>query len=131
MSKDGMFSNRPYLVNAFYNWIVDNGCTPYLMVNALRDGVKVPEEFVKDGEIVLNVKPEAVRELVLGKRRISFQATFGGVEQELIVPVVAVRAIYAMENGEGMMFGDDESDDDMPPEDNQSAKGAPFLRVVE
>ncbi len=131
MSEQGMFSNKPYLITAFYNWIVDNGCTPYLMVNAQRERVQVPEEFVRNGEIVFNLKPEAVRDLDLGKRTISFRATFGGVEQELIVPVVAVKAIYAMENGEGMMFDTDESEDDMPPEEGGKSKGAPFLRVLD
>ena len=124
-----MFSNKPYLIRAFYDWIVDNGCTPYLVVNTLREGVEVPEEFIQNDQIVLNIKPEAVVDLELGKRLISFSATFGGVEQTLNIPVVSVKAVYAMENGEGMMFDDSEEEDDMPPEVNDDGK--PTLRVLD
>ena len=134
-SKDevSMYSNKPYLVKAFYQWIVDSECTPYLMVDAKRDGVEVPQDYVQNGQIILNIKPESVRHLHLGMRSVRFQATFGGTEYSLHVPMEAVLAVYAMENGEGMMFDAKESSDDYPPEPNDPNGGGnkPHLRIVE
>jgi stringent starvation protein B len=132
----GMFSNRPYLVRAFYEWIVDNGCTPYIVVAVNRDDVKVPMKFVQNDEIVLDINPEAVLELKLGNRRITFNASFGGEEQWLNIPLACLKAIYAKENGQGMMFSDDEDDEDFPPEEGTSsastgAAGASHLRLVD
>ena len=126
-----MYSNKPYLVRAFYDWIVDCDCTPYLMVDAEIEGVEVPEEHIQNGQIVLNLKPEAVRDLELGKRHISFRATFGGNEMHIYVPMHAIRAVYAMENGEGMMFNEEESEDDYPPEPRLQADGKPHLRLLD
>jgi stringent starvation protein B len=89
--------------------MVDNGLTPHIVVDAKRDGVKVPEGHVKDGKIVLNVSPSAARGLLLGNDFVSFEARFGGVSQRLEVPITAVLGIYARENGQGMIFGDDDS----------------------
>jgi stringent starvation protein B len=92
-----------------HEWMLDNGFTPHIVVDAKRDGVKVPEGHVKDGKIVLNVSPSATRALSLGNDSVRFEARFNGVSQLLEVPVAAVLGIYARENGQGMIFGDDDS----------------------
>lgn len=103
-----MTPNRPYLIRAFYDWIVDNDLTPYLLVDAMVDGVQVPSQFVKDGQIVLNIAPHAVAGLDVGLDAISFSARFGGVAYQVYIPCWAVQAIYARENGAGTMFSDEE-----------------------
>lgn len=103
-----MTSNRPYLVRALYEWILDNGMTPHLLVDAAHPRAVVPVQFIKDGKIVLNVSPTAVRALVLGNERVEFDARFGGVPMDVEVPVEAVLGIYARENGRGMLFPDEE-----------------------
>lgn len=97
-----MTSNRPYLIRAIYEWINDNGMTPYLLVNAAHPGVMVPAQAIKDGRIVLNVAARAVTQLSLGDQEIHFLARFGGVSQSVRVPVAAVQAVYAQESGQGM-----------------------------
>ena len=92
-----------------HEWMLDNGFTPHLVVDAKREGVRVPEAHVKDGKIVLNVSPSATRALVLGNDFVSFEARFGGVSQQLVVPVAAVLGIYARETGQGMIFGEDDA----------------------
>ena len=104
-----MTSNRPYLLRALYEWIGDNGMTPYLLVDAGREGVQVPVSAIKDGRVVLNIAARAVAQLELGSREIRFKARFGGVSQSVQVPVPAVLAIYALETGQGMMLPDDDS----------------------
>ena len=99
-----MNSSRPYLVRALYEWIVDNNCTPHILVNAEYAGVKVPAGFAKDGQIVLNVSPNAVRYLQMENAAVSFEGRFGGVPQSLYIPIQALMAIYARENGQGMVF---------------------------
>ena len=99
-----MNSTRPYLIRALYEWIVDNDCTPHLLVTTSVPGVIVPEAFVSDQRIVLNVAPMAVRNLELGAARITFDGRFGGQSRSIDVPVGAVLAIYARENGKGMSF---------------------------
>lgn len=105
-----MTSNRPYLVRAFYDWIVDNNCTPYLVVDATQTGVKVPPQYVQNGQIVLNVNPGAIGNLELGNDAIRFNARFGGNPFAIYVPLKAVLAIYARENGAGTMFSPEEYD---------------------
>lgn len=100
--------SRPYLIRAMYEWINDNRLTPYLMVNAKLPGVQVPEEYVEDGRIILNISPDACRGLHLENDRIVFSAQFGGAPKQIFVPPAAVLAIYAKENGKGMMFNDNE-----------------------
>jgi len=96
-------STRPYLVRAMYDWCVDNNCTPFIVVQV--DGsVRVPQEFVQNGEIVLNVSLGATSSLSLGNDYIEFKARFGGVAREICVPLGRVSAIYARENGQGMTF---------------------------
>lgn len=92
-----------------HEWMLDNGFTPHLVVDAQRDGVRVPEAHVKDGKIVLNVSPTATRALSLGNDFVSFEARFGGVSQQLVIPIAAVLGIYARETGQGMIFGEDDS----------------------
>ena len=92
-----------------HEWMVDNGFTPHLVVDAGRDGVRVPEAHVQDGKIVLNVSPSATRALSLGNDFVTFEARFGGVAQQLVVPLGAVLGIYARETGQGMIFSDDDS----------------------
>lgn len=114
-----MTSNRPYLIRALYEWIGDNGLTPYLMVDAAAPGVRVPPQTVKDGRVVLNIAARAVNRLELANDSISFQARFSGVPMLVIVPVEAVLAVYAMENGQGMLFPAEvaaESDEETPDE---------------
>ncbi len=139
-----MTSSRPYLIRAIYEWVVDNGNTPYLLVDATRQDLDAPMEYAEEGRLVLNVAPQAVQGLSMGNDEISFQARFGGVPRPVAVPVAAVLAIYARENGQGMLFGeaDDEeeaaaegtesgdSPDDDPPQGPGGGDKRPNLRVV-
>lgn len=132
-----MSSNRPYLLRALYEWIGDNDMTPHLLVDATRDGVQVPSQTVKDGRVVLNIAARAVAHLDLGNREVRFKARFGGVSQNVVVPLAAILAIYAQETGQGMMLPEDggmmpeDAGDDAPeppPEDGPKRGG--HLRVV-
>jgi stringent starvation protein B len=96
-------STRPYLIRALYEWCTDNGFTPFVAV-LVDDTVRVPNEYVKDGEIVLNVSFDATSSLKLGNDYIEFKGRFGGVARDILVPVDRVLAIYARENGQGMAF---------------------------
>lgn len=96
-------STKPYLMRALYEWCVDNGYTPYISV-VVDAQTRVPMEYVRDGEIVLNIGPLAANRLKIGNDYVEFAARFGGVARELIVPVSQVAAIYARENGQGMSF---------------------------
>jgi len=104
-------STRPYLIRALYEWCTDNGFTPHIAVRVDRN-VQVPREFVRDGEIVLNVSYDATSGLQMGNDFISFTARFGGKPREIMVPVEQVMAIYARETGQGMAFPAPESDAD-------------------
>lgn len=107
-----MTSHRPYLVRALYEWILDNNCTPYILVNALEQGVEVPQNHVKDGQIVLNISPVAVQGLLVTNEGLEFNGRFGGIPTRVYVPSVAIMGIYAKENGQGMIF---EFGSDTPP----------------
>ena len=96
-------STRPYLIRALYDWCTDNGLTPYIAV-LVDDTVQVPREYVKNGEIVLNISFDATSSLKLGNDFIEFKARFAGTAREIMVPVNRVIAIYARENGQGMAF---------------------------
>ena len=126
-----MRSSRPYLVRALYEWIVDNDCTPHMLVDATRSGVDVPPQFVKNGQIVLNIAPRAVSELVISNEDLRFRGRFAGVAMDVYVPIDAVLGIYARENGQGMLFAD-ENDQGSPPPDGDSPppSNKPQLRVV-
>ncbi len=126
-----MKSSRPYLVRALHEWIVDNGCTPYLLVDATASGVEVPQQYVKDGQIVLNISPAAVGGITMGNDEIGFRGRFGGVAVDVRVPVLAVLGIYARENGQGMVFDSEPSAAPEPPAGGDGARpGRPSLRVV-
>ena len=100
-----MLSSRPYLARALYEWLLDNDHTPYIVVDAEHDGVQVPEQFVQNGQIVLNISPAAVRDLLISNEAITFSARFSGQPMQVIVPSEALIALYARENGVGMVFG--------------------------
>ncbi len=136
-----MTSSRPYLIRAIYDWVVDNALTPYILVDAMLPNVAVPERFVEDGKIILNLAPQAIGGLALGNEAIEFDARFSGVAQHVYVPVRAVKAVYAFENGRGMVFGEDDDDSgdgpinppgggSEPPSGGKPSGGKPNLKVV-
>ena len=102
-----MTPRRPYIFRAFYDWILDNELTPYIVVNTSINGVLVPQEFVKDSQIVLNIAPQSVGQYLATNDQIEFNARFSGVPQHIVVPMAAIEAIYARENGVGMGFEDE------------------------
>ena len=115
---------RPYMVRALYQWIEDNELTPYLMVDATADNVQIPREHVQDGRIVLNIASRATGNMSMGNDYINFSARFGGVSQEIWVPLAAVLGIYAKENSQGMFFDPNEYDDYVPEDDTSSSSSA-------
>jgi stringent starvation protein B len=127
-----MTSNRPYLIRALYEWLVDNDLTPYLLVDATRAAVQVPERYVEEGRIVLNVSPSAVRDLNLGNELIMFEARFGGAAHSISLPPDAVLGVYARENGKGMLFPDEPPSEPPAPEPDTPPprNGKPALKVV-
>jgi len=130
-----MTSSRPYLVRAIYQWITDNGMTPHLLVDVAVNGVQVPAEHVQNGKIILNIAPMAISGLVLGDTEITFSARFSGKSQGLYVPIEAVLAVYAKENGQGMMFSEDDgaisaTDDGDDPDTDPDKPKRPGLHIV-
>ena len=143
-----MTSTRPYLIRAIYDWIADNQHTPHLVVEVKGEQVQVPRQHIEDGVIVLNISPSAVRDLDLGNELITFSARFSGTSYDISVPVDAVQAIYARENGQGIFLGEpgegseqveapEEQNDDAAAEPDEPDKeslrpkrGAPHLTVV-
>jgi len=130
-----MRSRKPYFLRALHEWICDCGMTPYVLVDCTRTGVQVPAEVIKDGQVVLNLSPMAVHNLSLANDWIAFSARFGGQVRQVGFPPTAALAIYAKENGQGLMFGEADDGDDPPPEQPPSdpAKGSgarPRLSVV-
>lgn len=128
-------SRRPYLIRAIHQWTLDNGYTPYLLVAADEPGVVVPRQFVKEGRIALDISAMAVRDLNLESEPIFFSARFGGRAMEVLVPSGAVLAIYARENGEGIVFGEPEASDaaadgSEPSPEPPKPSGRPKLRIV-
>lgn len=115
-----MTPSRPYLIRAVYQWLLDNGLTPHLLVDADLPGVRVPVAHVKDGQIVLNVSPTAVQRLELGNDMIHFEARFGGQPMTVWIPPVAVLGVYARENGRGMVFPE-EADEESAGEPSAAA----------
>ncbi|MBZ9557167.1 MULTISPECIES: ClpXP protease specificity-enhancing factor [unclassified Modicisalibacter] len=128
-----MHSSRPYLARALYEWLLDNDHTPYIVVDAEREGVQVPGQFVQNGQIVLNVAPSAVRELNMANDAITFNARFGGQPMQVIVPCEALIALYARENGVGMVFGHEPvmPGEPAPEEDTTSDEARPSLESVD
>lgn len=126
-----MTPSRPYLVRAIYEWLVDNQATPYLLLDATAQGVRVPLQFVKDGKIVLNIAPHAVKDLFVRNEGVSFSARFNGAAMMVEAPMSAVLAIYARENGQGMFFDANEefeSADDVAGKEEGAA--GPALATV-
>ncbi len=150
-----MQPQRPYLLKAFYDWLLDSELTPHIVVDANYHDVDVPFEFAKDGQIVLNIAPQAVGRFEMTHDYISFTARFGGVPRQVYIPMGAILAVYARENGAGTMFQpeefydnepviteekpktkiqlveDDEKHEDSPDDEPpQPPKGRPSLRIV-
>jgi len=125
-----MNSSRPYLIRAINEWILDNALTPYMLVNAEVGGVDVPRQHVDNGKIVLNINPQAITNLHIANDHVEFSARFSGVAMAVYVPVEAVMAVYARENGKGMVFSEDDGSD-KPPEAPEPTKARkPALKVV-
>ncbi|MGG4606594.1 ClpXP protease specificity-enhancing factor [Providencia sp. Me31A] len=99
-----MSPRRPYLLRAHYEWLLDNDMTPHLVVDVTVPAVNVPMEFARDGQIVLNVAPRAVGNFEITNEEVRFNARFGGIPRQVYVPMAAIIAVYARENGSGMMF---------------------------
>ncbi len=133
-----MTSSRPYLIRALYDWIVDNQCTPYILVNALADGVMVPQDYVNpDGQVVLNISPSAVMDFSMEDSHLAFRARFSGVPTDLFVPCRAIMGIYAKENQQGMIFEPEPEPENPPPKGSSQSKAnknspnnRPSLKVV-
>ena len=117
-----MTSSRPYILRALYEWILENSCTPYILVNAYGPGVQVPQEHVKDGQIILNIAPAAVQGLLIKDEAIEFSGRFAGIPTPVYVPVGSVLGIYARENGQGMVF---EQEKPEPPAPNTPTPTTP------
>lgn len=125
---------RPYLLRAFYDWLLDNQLTPHLVVDINLPGVMVPLEYARDGQIVLNIAPRAVGNLSLGNDEVSFNARFGGVPRQVTVPLAAVLAIYARENGAGTMFEPEpiyEDAGEYNPESEQAGSAETLMSVID
>ena len=125
-----MTSNRPYLIRAFYQWLVDNGLTPYLLVDVNNSDVVVPQQYVEGDRITLNIGPSAVRNLDLGNDYISFNARFSGKPMDVLFPVSSVLGIYAQENGSGMLFPEEEEVEADNEPDETPPRGRPSLKVI-
>jgi stringent starvation protein B len=131
-SPQDMTSNRPYLLRALYEWIMDNSMTPHVLVDAEADGVDVPEHAIQKGKVVLNIASSATENMQMDNEAIAFKARFSGKPYPIYIPMQAVIAIYARENGQGMMFAQDE-DPEPPPVDGSDPEQQPsrsHLRVV-
>ena len=128
---EGMTSNRPYLIRAIWQWVADNGLTPYILVDAGAEQVQVPTQFVEDGRIVLNISSSAVLDLNMDDEFVSFNARFSGAAMDVFVPVSSVLGIYAKENGQGMLFPENEAEATPPePEKPAPAPTRPSLKLV-
>ena len=135
-----MTSNKPYLIRSFYDWIVDNQKTPYILVDATYPGIQVPKEHIRHGRIVLNISPMATRGLLLENDRIVFTARFSGQTEQIFVAPNSVLEIYAKENGRGIAFTIEEGDEPPPAVEPQgtssststksSGKAKPSLKLV-
>ena len=125
-----MTSLKPYLIRSIYDWIIDNDLTPHLLVDAENKHAILPQQFIEDGKIVLNIRPQAVQGLTLGNDEIQFKARFSGKPMHIVAPIAAVMAIYAKENGKGMIFDQEDSDGDEPPPPVKKPTAKPTLRIV-
>ncbi|MBV0933389.1 ClpXP protease specificity-enhancing factor [Marinobacterium weihaiense] len=125
-----MKPSRPYLLRALYEWVLDNNMTPHIAVDATLQGVQVPEQFIQDGQITLNIAPGAVQGLLIDDQGISFSARFGGVPMNVYAPMVAVLAIFTRENGMGMGFGMEPGVEELLQQAEQ-AEQPPVLEAVD
>lgn len=120
-----MTPSRPYLLRALYEWIVENHATPHILVNALHPQAQIPQDYVENGQILLNIAPSAVKALSLGNELLTFSARFRGIPTDISVPIDAVIGIYAKENGQGMMFEEGAPDIPTPPSSPSGSDPAP------
>ena len=135
---DQLIPTRPYLVRAIRDWAMDNGLTPQLLVDAGVDGVVIPDGHAQDGKIVLNVHTQAVKALELENEFITFSARFGGASHAIVLPIQAVMAVFARENGKGFSFEEEKTQHQMeqsdgnesPPNGQSSGLSRPHLRLV-
>ena len=138
---DQLIPTRPYLIRAIREWVMDNGLTPQLLVDAGVDGIAIPEGHVQDGKIVLNVHTQAVKALELGNELITFSARFGGISHAINLPIQSVLAVFVRENRRGIFFQEEETQHQMeqsvgdseesPLNDQSSGPSRPYLRLVE
>ncbi|MBL7637198.1 MULTISPECIES: ClpXP protease specificity-enhancing factor [Atlantibacter] len=135
MDMSQLSPRRPYLLRAFYEWLLDNQLTPHLVVDVTLPGVNVPMEYARDGQIVLNIAPRAVGNLELANDEVRFNARFGGVPRQVYVPLAAVLAIYARENGAGTMFEPesayDEEASSLNDDDSGMAENETVMSVID
>lgn len=133
---------RPYLSRAIYEWICDHNLTPYLLVDATQPFTDVPNQFVQEGQIVLNIAPHAVHRFQMSNDAVSFSARFGGVSKDIYVPFAAVLGLYARENGQGLFFDPDEyanvkaaesplESNSQPSTEPETVKKKPSLRILD
>jgi len=122
-------SKRPYLLRAINEWILDNHMTPHILVDAATDNVAVPRQYVEDGRIVLNISPAAVRDLEIGNEKLVCGARFSGNAFTICVPILNILAIFAKENGMGIVFSEETTDESAAPETERLEK-APHLKLV-
>lgn len=133
---------RPYLSRAIYEWICDHNLTPYLLVDATQPFTDVPNQFVQDSQIVLNIAPHAVHRFQMSNDAVSFSARFGGVSKDIYVPFAAVLGLYARENGQGLFFDPDEyanvkaaesplESNSQPSTEPETVKKKPSLRILD
>ena len=125
-----MTPSKPYLVRALYEWILDNNTTPYILVDTSSDQVLIPPGIASDGKVVLNLTPTAIQNLEMTNEHVSFSARFNGVAEDLYCPISSLMAIYARENGEGMMFPPEESDDPTATSVEDDKPSGPTLTVI-
>ena len=125
-----MTPNKPYILRALYEWIADNNMVPHINVDATRENLKIPQQFVKDGQIVLNISTTAAHNLQMTNTAITFGARFSGAPMQVYIPIGAVSAIYARETGEGMMFDTYDGDDSDDGGNNNPPDDKPKLTIV-
>lgn len=121
-----MSSSQPYLLRALNDWIVENGATPQILIDGAHPDVNIPDSIRSGDKVVLNISPSAVRDLEIDNEYVSFVARFSGMSYGVLVPIEAIQAIYARENGQGMMFPESDSDgDDGKPEPGKESADSP------
>jgi len=121
---------RPYLLRAMHEWMIDNGLTPHVVVDATDESVEIPRQYVADGKIILNIGHSATQGLTLGQERLSFKTRFGGVSYDVSIPVMAVLGIYAQETGQGMIFTEEEVPAGPEEDGPEPTKRRPDLKII-